>query len=157
MPNVSIDLQIACSDGEDALPDLDTLEKWSRTALMVADYNADAELTVRLVDEDEIHNLNRDYRQVDRPTNILSFPFECPPEVSIPLIGDLVICTSILKKEAAEQQKSFWEHFAHLIVHGTLHLIGYDHIEPEDAQIMEPLEVRALAVLGYPDPYVLKD
>lgn len=153
---VSIDLQIATENTAN-LPDISTLEKWSMAALEAAEYRKDAELTVRMVDEDEIHTLNRDYRQVDRPTNILSFPFECPKEVFIPLIGDLVICRSILEREAIEQKKTFLEHFAHLVVHGTLHLIGYDHIEPEDAIIMEPLEIKALQSLGYPDPYILKD
>lgn len=150
--NVLIDLQIA-DNNPDGLPSLDLLQQWSKAALEAAEYTDDAELTVRMVDEDEIHVLNRNYRSVDRPTNILSFPFECPDEVKLPLIGDLVICRQILEKEAMDQQKTFFEHFAHLIVHGTLHLIGYDHIDPKDAEIMEPLEIKALKNLGYRDPY----
>ena len=87
------------------------------------------------------------------PTNILSFPFECPDVVDLPLLGDLVICDEIVRKEAKAQDKTYKEHFAHLIVHGCLHLLGYDHIEAKDAAKMEPLEVKIITKLGYPDPY----
>ena len=147
-----IDLQVAIDD-HDGIPDLNTLSKWAVTALETGGRYEDAELTVRIVTPDEIRTLNREYRHLDRPTNILSFPFECPPEVKLPLIGDLVICMEILKKEAVEQRKTLDEHFAHLIVHGCLHLIGYDHIESVDAAVMEPLEIKALAALGYDNPY----
>lgn len=147
-----IDLQVAIDD-HDGIPDLNTLSKWAVTALETGGRHEDAELTVRIVAPDEIRTLNREYRLLDRPTNILSFPFECPPEVKLPLIGDLVICMEILKKEAVEQRKTLDEHFAHLIVHGCLHLIGYDHIESADAAVMEPLEIKALAALGYDNPY----
>ncbi len=147
-----IDLQLATDTLPD-LPDIKTLESWAEAALSAAGYEKEAELTVRMADPEEIRALNRDYRGVDRPTNILSFPFECPPGIELPLIGDLVICEEILRREAEEQGKTYQEHFAHLIIHGTLHLIGYDHIEPKDAQVMEPLEIRALAALGYQNPY----
>ena len=147
-----VDLQIAIDERE-GIPDEATLERWAEAALEAGGRHEDAELTVRVVSEDEIHALNRDYRHVDRPTNILSFPFECPPEVKLPLIGDLVICMGVLRREASEQHKTLDEHFAHLVVHGCLHLIGYDHIEPADAAVMEPLEVKALAALGYDNPY----
>lgn len=147
-----VDLQVAIDDAG-GIPDVGTLERWAEAALEAGGRKEDAELTVRVVSEDEIHALNRDYRHVDRPTNILSFPFECPPEVSLPLIGDLVICMSVLRREALEQHKTLDEHFAHLVVHGCLHLIGYDHIESADAAVMEPLEVKALSALGYDNPY----
>ncbi|MGN0909259.1 MAG: rRNA maturation RNase YbeY [Succinivibrio sp.] len=147
-----IDLQVAIPDSA-GIPDPRVLERWAEAALEAGGRHDDAELTVRVVDEDEIHALNREYRHVDRPTNILSFPFECPPEVSLPLIGDLVICMGVLRREALEQRKTLEEHFAHLVVHGCLHLIGYDHIEPADAAVMEPLEIKALAALGYANPY----
>jgi probable rRNA maturation factor len=147
-----VDLQVAVEDAG-GIPEASTLEKWAEAALEAGGRSEDAELTVRVVGEDEIHALNRDYRHVDRTTNILSFPFECPPEVKLPLIGDLVICMSVLRREAKEQNKTLDEHFAHLVVHGCLHLIGYDHIEPADAAVMEPLEIKALAALGYDNPY----
>lgn len=147
-----VELQVATVDQE-GIPTEETLEKWAQTALEIGGRNTDAELTVRIVGCDEIRALNGIYRHKDKPTNILSFPFECPPEVDLPLIGDLIVCLEVLKKEAAEQKKTVEEHFAHLIVHGCLHLIGYDHIEETDAKIMEPLEVKAVKALGYDDPY----
>lgn len=150
--NVTVELQNASLD-QDGLPSEETLETWAQKALEIGGRTADAELTVRLVEPQEIQSLNALYRHIDKPTNILSFPFECPEEVELPLIGDLIVCMQVLRREAEEQGKSVEEHFAHLIVHGCLHLIGFDHIEPEDAKIMEPLEVKAVMALGYDNPY----
>lgn len=150
--NVTVELQNASLD-QDGLPSEETLELWAQKALEIGGRTADAELTVRLVEPQEIQSLNALYRHIDKPTNILSFPFECPEEVELPLIGDLIVCMQVLRREAEEQGKSVEEHFAHLIVHGCLHLIGYDHIEPQDAKIMEPLEVKAVMALGYDNPY----
>ncbi len=147
-----VELQIATVDQE-GIPTEETLVKWAQRALETGGRDKDAELTVRIVEKDEIKALNGIYRHKDSPTNILSFPFECPPEVDLPLIGDLIVCLEVLKKEALEQKKSVEEHFAHLIVHGCLHLIGYDHIEDDDAKIMEPLEIKAVMALGYDNPY----
>jgi len=83
----------------------------------------------------------------------LSFPFECPPGVDIPLLGDIVICATLVACEAFKQQKSLQAHWAHLVVHGTLHLFGYDHISDSQAEIMENLEIRILHHLGYPNPF----
>ena len=149
---VYIDLQNTCEDLNE-LPSLEKLTLWAKTALLTGGRNLDSELTVRMVTADEIKELNSTYRHIDKSTYILSFPFECPEGLDLPLIGDLVICFDILKKEAIEQHKTLEEHFAHLIVHGCLHLIGYDHIEPSDALIMEPLEIKALAQLGFDNPY----
>ncbi|MCR5537064.1 MAG: rRNA maturation RNase YbeY [Succinivibrio sp.] len=153
---VELDLQLALEHDRE-VPELSSLKLWAETALKTAGYEKPSEITVRLVESAEIQELNRTYRKLDRPTNILSFPFECPDEVELPLLGDLVICDEILRREAQEQQKSYEEHFAHLIIHGTLHLLGYDHIEDKDAEEMESLETQALAALGYPDPYLVKD
>lgn len=150
--NVTVELQQAVISQQD-LPSEESLAKWAQKALEIGGRTADAELTVRLVEPEEIKNLNAIYRHIDKPTNILSFPFECPAEVKLPLIGDLIVCMSVLRREAQEQHKSVEEHFAHLIVHGTLHLIGYDHIEPQDAAVMEPLEIKAVEALGYDNPY----
>lgn len=146
---LELDLQIA-SDAPN-LPSADAVERWALAALR--DERAEAELTVRIVDEDESRTLNRDYRGKDTPTNVLSFPFEAPPGVPTTLLGDLVICAPVVAAEAAEQGKPLTAHWAHMVVHGVLHLLGYDHIDDADAEIMEGLEVEILAGLGVPNPY----
>ncbi|GAB3002644.1 rRNA maturation RNase YbeY [Psychrosphaera aestuarii] len=113
-----------------------------------------SELTVRIVDEDESQQLNSDYRGKDKPTNVLSFPFEAPPHIELPLLGDLVICAQVVNKEAVEQKKSFDAHWAHMLLHGTLHLLGYDHISDADADEMEGLEIEILNEMGIENPYL---
>ncbi|MGN1280599.1 MAG: rRNA maturation RNase YbeY [Succinivibrio sp.] len=152
--NVDIDLQIATDEDGDNYPSLEKMTLWAQTALQTGGRDKDSEITVRLVSSEEIHDLNRTYRHVDRPTNILSFPFEMPEGIEeLPFIGDLVICKEVLEKECHEQQKTLEEHFCHLIIHGCLHLIGYDHIEDDEALIMEGLEIKALLELGFKNPY----
>lgn len=150
---VNIDLQIIDESTKDLLPSLATMQDWVKEALIMGGRNEDSELTVRFTDKKEIHELNYEYRNMDKPTNILSFPFECPDEVSLPLIGDLVICNEILVQEAKDQNKSFNEHLCHLLIHGALHLIGYDHIKDDEASIMEGLEIKVLAKIGFKNPY----
>ena len=151
---VIIDLQIATDEALESYPSLETMTKWATVALKTGGRTKDSEITIRMVDSKEIHELNATYRHVDRPTNILSFPFELPEGIEdLPLLGDLVVCKEVLERECKEQNKTLEEHFAHLIVHGCLHLLGYDHIEEEDAKEMEPLEVKAMAELGYENPY----
>lgn len=149
---VKVELQLACTPDE-PLPDAGTLEQWARCALETGGRHENSELTLRLVERSEIRELNSRYRHQDRETNILSFEFECPPGLKLPLIGDLVICWDVLKEEAAAQHKTTKEHLALLLIHGCLHLIGYDHLKPEDAAVMEPLEITALKKLGFADPY----
>jgi probable rRNA maturation factor len=112
-----------------------------------------AGLVVRLVDEPESQALNRQYRGIDKPTNVLSFPFEAPPKVRSRHIGDLVICAPVVEREAAEQGKPLEAHWAHMVVHGVLHLLGYDHETDADAETMEALEIAILGRLGFPNPY----
>ena len=112
-----------------------------------------AELAIRIVGLDEGRALNRDYRGKDYATNVLSFPAELPPGIALPLIGDLAICAPVVLREAAEQAKRPRDHWAHLTVHGVLHLLGHDHIDDGEAQAMETLETRILAGLGIADPY----
>lgn len=151
---VIIDLQIATDEALESYPSLELMTKWATVALKTGGRNKDSEITLRMVNSEEIHQLNSTYRHVDRPTNILSFPFELPEGVEdLPLLGDLVVCKEVLERECKEQNKTLEEHFAHLIVHGCLHLIGYDHIEEEDAKEMEPLEIKAMEELGYDNPY----
>lgn len=151
MGKMLIDLQIA-SKNIDGLPTLEQIEQWATAA--VQPESDDVEMTVRIVDEAESQALNRTYRAKDRPTNVLSFPFECPTEVSLPLLGDLVICRQVVEYEAAEQEKPLMAHWAHMVVHGSLHLLGYDHIDDSEAEEMESLETKIMQGLGFVDPYL---
>ena len=117
----------------------------------------DAEITIRLVDEQESQRLNLDYRGKDYPTNVLSFPFEAPPGIELNLLGDLVICMAVVAREAQEQHKSLNDHLAHMVVHGTLHLLGFDHIDDAEADEMEGIETHILSQLGIDDPYQIKE
>jgi probable rRNA maturation factor len=113
----------------------------------------DAELVIRIVDETESAELNEHYRHKAGPTNILSFPFEVPEGVPNQLLGDLVICAAVVEREAREQGKTLEAHWAHMVVHGVLHLQGYDHISESDAAVMEAEEIAILNDLGFPNPY----
>lgn len=146
--NPVIDIDNASSS--DDVPEPDSIRHWISAALMP---NSQAELAVRIVDRDEIQQLNRDYRQQDKPTNVLSFPTELPDDIEIEHLGDIVICADVVHHEAQEQNKSLAAHWAHMLIHGTLHLRGYDHIEEADALVMEALETKLLNELGYPPPY----
>lgn len=151
MGKMIIDLQIACEQ-ETGLPTAEEIEQWATAA--VQPQSDEVEMTVRIVDEAESHALNLNYRGKDRPTNVLSFPFECPDEVELPLLGDLVICRQVVEREAQEQDKPVMAHWAHMVVHGSLHLLGYDHIEDDEAEEMESLETQIMTGLGFADPYL---
>lgn len=156
MTTPTIDLQIACEQ-TDNLPSVEDFTLWVQTALAMeaeTDDFPETEITIRLVDEAESHELNLTYRGKDKPTNVLSFPFEVPEGIELPLLGDLVICRQVVEKEAEEQQKSLTAHYAHLSVHGTLHLLGYDHLTDEEAEEMESLETAIMQKLGFDDPYL---
>lgn len=112
-----------------------------------------AEVSIRIVDKIESQLLNKQYRGLDKPTNVLSFPAEFPEGVDIPFLGDLVICAPIVEAEARAQNKSIAAHWAHMVIHGTLHLLGYDHIEDDEAETMEALEIALLAKLDISSPY----
>ena len=154
--NLFIDLQLAC-ENSDNLPSEEKFSHWVNQALTMqaqtADYS-ETEMTIRIVDEAESHELNLTYRGKDKPTNVLSFPFEVPDGIELPLLGDLVICRQVVEKEAIEQQKPLDAHWAHLAIHGTLHLLGYDHLTDEEAEEMESLETQIMQSLGYEDPYL---
>lgn len=151
MKNVIIDLQIATENTEN-LPSAEQIQQWANAA--IRSESVEPEMTVRIVDEEESHHLNLTYRGKDKPTNVLSFPFECPEEVILPLLGDLVICRQVVEQEAIEQGKPLMAHWAHMIVHGSLHLLGYDHIEDNEAEEMEGLETQIMQSLGFADPYL---
>ena len=150
MKNVIIDLQIACQH-TDNLPTETQIQQWANAA--IRPQTLEPEITIRIVDEAESHDLNLTYRGKDKPTNVLSFPFECPDEVELPLLGDLVICRQVVEREATEQGKPLEAHWAHMVVHGCLHLLGYDHIEDDEAEEMESLETEIMSSLGFADPY----
>lgn len=141
---LNLSVQYACN--REGLPLRADFVRWARAALV-----GGGEIAIRLVDADEGQALNREYRGKDYATNVLSFPYESEPVV----MGDLVICPSVVAKEAAEQNKSLEAHYAHLTVHGILHLQGWDHDNDDDAQAMEDEEREILAALGYPDPYAV--
>lgn len=147
---LELDLQIALD--MPGLPVEAEFRRWAEAALVVANYSKDAELTIRIVNEVESAALNESYRHKSGPTNVLSFPAEAPPEVESVLLGDIVICAPVLLREAIAQEKKTAAHWAHLVAHGVLHLLGYDHDEAQ-AEAMESLEIRILAGLGYADPY----
>ncbi|WP_312595713.1 rRNA maturation RNase YbeY [Stutzerimonas nitrititolerans] len=137
---------------QDEAPGDEDFRRWCELALRQR--SADTELTIRLVDEAEGRELNHTWRQKDYATNVLSFPADVPDELlDIPLLGDLVICVPVVAREAAEQGKPLEAHWAHLVIHGCLHLLGYDHIDDAEADEMEALERQLLAELGHPDPY----
>jgi probable rRNA maturation factor len=125
---------------------------WVKAALQSQHLN-EADVSIYLVDEEESQTLNAQYRHKNAPTNVLAFPADLPEELEIPLLGDLVVCAPVVEREAIEQGKSLDAHWAHMLVHGSLHLLGFDHINDEDANIMETLETQILTGLGYPPPY----
>ncbi|NDL62714.1 rRNA maturation RNase YbeY [Acerihabitans arboris] len=151
MNGVILDLQVACADTA-GLPGEPTFMRWLEAVL--PQFQTEAEVTIRLVDEAESHELNLTYRGMDKPTNVLSFPFEAPPQVELPLLGDLIICRQVVEREAAEQDVPLDAHWAHMVVHGCLHLLGYDHIQDDEAEEMEALEADIMQAMGYPDPYL---
>ena len=114
----------------------------------------ESELLIRMVDKNEIQNLNKTYRHQDKPTNVLSFPSDLPIEIDEEILGDVVICLEVVKQEAQDQQKTFLDHLTHMAVHGTLHLLGYDHIEDDQAKTMESLEMEILDRLQIKNPYL---
>ena len=128
-------------------------QKWIEV-IMAAENKTDAELTVRIVDEAESAALNEEYRNKIGSTNVLSFPFECPDEVELNLLGDLVICAPVVEREAKQQDKQNQAHWAHMLVHGVLHLLGYDHIDKQDADDMEAREIEIMVSLGFTNPYL---
>lgn len=148
--NNHIDLQLACDTTE--VPSLELFQHWTNIALTSVTDQA-FELTIRLVNIDESQQLNSQYRQKDKPTNVLSFPFEVPDGIELNLLGDLVVCVQVVEQEAKEQNKRLFDHWAHMIIHGCLHLLGYDHINDADADEMEALEVKILADLSINNPY----
>ncbi|WP_019025912.1 rRNA maturation RNase YbeY [Colwellia piezophila] len=149
-----IDLQIACSATQ--LPSEAQFQLWVDTALAEVSTTPqqDFELTIRLVNSEESQQLNAQYRGKDKPTNVLSFPFEVPEGIELNLLGDLIICIDVMKQEALQQNKALFDHWAHLVIHGCLHLVGFDHISDNEAEEMEAIEITILEKLGVSNPYL---
>lgn len=135
-------------NGEFDLPSEDTMRTWIEACI-----ERDTTLNVLFVDEDEGLALNSQYRHKDYATNVLTFDYQHEPEA----IADLAICVPVLVREAKEQEKSFEEHLAHLLIHGALHAHGYDHMNDEEAEVMETKEIKALMQLGFDNPYADRD
>lgn len=147
--NIELDIQIAVQNSD--LPSKEQFYQW--VSAVLTPYNKPYELTIRIVEQTESQQLNHQYRHKDKPTNVLSFPFEVPEGIDLNLLGDLVVCADIVEQEAQQQHKTSIAHWAHMITHGCLHLLGYDHISESEANEMEALEIKILAQQGYENPY----
>ena len=152
-PAINVDLQVVCNN--ENLPSHENFQQWVEAVL--TPYKKPFELTIRLVDSSESQQLNSQYRGHDKPTNVLSFPFEVPEGIELDLLGDLVICVDIVEQEALEQQKALHAHWAHMVIHGCLHLLGFDHIDDNEADEMEALETTIITTFGFPEPYKINE
>lgn len=139
-----------------SIPSQDQIVSW--LAPSMKQLSTEGHICVRFTDVNESRSLNAEYRQKDKPTNVLSFPYgwHCP-ETGELILGDLVLCLDVIQKEAEEQNKTFEQHLAHLLIHGLLHLLAFDHENDHDAQIMEQKEIELLKQLGFPNPYGVND
>ena len=146
-----VDLDLAMTEN---VPAEALFQRWAEAA---ADQDPRTELSIRIVDEAESAELNQTYRHKIGPTNVLSFPCEVPAGVPNDLLGDLVICAPVVEREAREQGKPAEAHWAHMVVHGVLHLRGYDHLQDDEAEKMESMEIEILSGLGYPNPYEIEE
>lgn len=147
--SIHVDVDNACE--ADDVPSDELFLYWSTCAL--EGLRAQAEIAIRIVDETESAALNTQYRQKTSATNVLSFPSDLPEDCIPPILGDLAICAAVVAREAHEQQKPLLAHWAHMVIHGVLHLSGFDHIDDSEAEIMETREVAILKTLGFADPY----
>lgn len=145
-------VNIEYASNESVVPKRDAIMQWAQAAM--EGYEQDgAEVGVRIVDEEEIVELNRRFRCKSKATNVLSFPFEDPPGVRTELLGDVVICAPVVCREARARGTQASAHWAHMLVHGIMHLRGYDHQTPTEADAMESMEAHILKRLGFPNPY----
>ena len=146
-----IDIQHACEDPSPVTDEI--LGNWATLAL--TPYRDAAELTLRCVDLEEITHLNHMYRKQNKATNVLAFPASYPKDVELeyPMLGDVIICPAILMQESITLEKTLTAHWAHIVIHGVLHLLGYDHIKEDEAEIMQSIEIQLLAELGFNNPY----
>lgn len=149
--NYFIDIQQVC---EDAPPvDDEVIAQWIE--LTLAKHKNAGELTLRIVSPDEMTHLNSTYRKQNKVTNVLAFPSNLPKDIQldVPLLGDVIICPSVLQAESESLNKPLQAHWAHIVIHGVLHLLGFDHVRDEDAPIMQAQEINILEELGFCNPY----
>lgn len=146
-----IDIQNASSEQAPITDD----EITKLVTLVLESHLKNAELTVRLVDAQEMYHLNSTYRKQNKTTNVLAFPYQLPSDIALecPLLGDVIICPEVLENEAIELKKPLLEHWTLILIHGILHLLGYDHIKDDESKIMQELEIKLLTELGYSNPY----
>ncbi len=133
------------------IPEKSQFETWVEHVLPADKY---WELVLTIIDEENMAELNQQFRNKSGATNVLSFPAQIPEGIDVPLLGDIIICAPVVAREAEEQQKQLLHHWAHLTIHGTLHLLGYDHMDLTEAVAMEQLEINAMETLGFPNPYI---
>lgn len=148
---MSIELELQIASNAKTLPHPAQFREWIGNTLDAEHDNV--ELTIRIVDIEEMTELNETYRKKQGPTNVLSFPAQIDPNFDVSLLGDIIICAPVVQQEATDANIDLIAHWAHMVVHGTLHLLGYDHINPDDADVMESVETKILTELGYPAPY----
>ena len=148
---MTLQVDLSIPDDVSGAPEKGQFLRWASAA--VGDSDEAVELSIRIVHEDESRSLNMKYRNKDRATNVLAFPAELPEGVSPRVLGDLAICSEVVESEARSQGKTIESHWAHMVVHGTLHLLGHDHLADDEARQMEAMEVQILQGLGYADPY----
>ena len=149
---VTVDMSVSetLDAEEDDIPDPALVQQWAEQACLCDD---EVVTSVQVVSSDEMRALNNTWRGSDKPTNVLSFPMQSPEEVDLKILGDLALCAEVINAEAREQHKPVLAHWAHMVVHGMLHLQGFDHIDEKQADEMEALEIRILAQLGFGNPY----
>lgn len=149
---VSIEMSVSESlDSEEDIPNVALIQQWADKACLCED---EVVTSVQVVSNDEMRELNNTWRGKDRPTNVLSFPMQSPEELDLKILGDLALCAGVINTEARQQHKSVQAHWAHMVVHGMLHLQGYDHIDEAQADEMEALEANILDQLGFDNPYL---
>lgn len=152
---LALELTLSYGCARRGVPARTSFQRWAMAALSSAGQRGHFELSLRVVDADEGLALNRGFRGKAYPTNVLSFPADMPPGPGPRLLGDIALCAPVVAREAEEQGKSVTAHYAHLSIHGVLHLLGYDHQDEIQASAMEAIEIRALAALGHANPYEL--
>ncbi len=152
---LTVELQISEALAHTYIPELAQIQSWLLASLQAAPLHTKniVEISIRVVDEAESQRFNFQYRQKNSATNILSFPADLIGYLDVPLVGDLLVCAPVLEQEAIMQNKMLEHHWAHILIHGTLHLLGYDHVEEAQAEIMENLEIQILDSFGIQNPY----
>ena len=156
MPDLELDIETheGLNDLNILLPSQHQIQRWCLAGLTATEYaKSHAQISVVICGKDFIKQLNHEYRQKNKATNVLSFPAHLPDELELPLLGDIILCAPVVFEEAQAQNKSIDAHWAHMFIHGTLHLLGYDHIDDQDANIMESLETKIMLDLGFEAPY----